>query len=106
MITEDEVMSLLQRADPARRLVAPPDADAAAYLDSLRARSRDVTLIDTEPEETQPDEVAADPRRLPPWIYAVAGGVIAAGLVAASSPSSAKRAGKATALSHHWLGMA
>ncbi len=75
MITEDEVMSLLQRADPARRLVAAPDADAAAYLDSLRARSSDVTLIDTEPEEIQPDEVAADRRRRPPWIYAVAGGV-------------------------------
>jgi hypothetical protein len=54
VITEDEVLRLLERADPARLAVAPPAADAASYLDALRRRSTTVTLIDTKPTPTRP----------------------------------------------------
>ena len=55
MITEDEVMRLLERADPARSSHTIPDADAAGYLAALRTRSTTVTLIGTEPTPTRPE---------------------------------------------------
>ena len=43
MITDDEVMRLFERADPARVDDAAPVVDAAGYLDALRTRSSNVT---------------------------------------------------------------
>ena len=54
MITDDEVMRILERADPARVDDDIPMIDAADYLDALRERSINVTLIDTEPTSTRP----------------------------------------------------
>ena len=56
MITEDEATQLLKRADPARTDHRAPVVDAAGYLATLRARSSDVTFIDTEPTRTEPDD--------------------------------------------------
>jgi hypothetical protein len=53
VITEDEVMRLLERADPARSGHTVPVDDAAGYLAALRTRSTNVTLIDTEPNPTR-----------------------------------------------------
>jgi hypothetical protein len=58
MITDDEVLRLFERADPAQDDDRSPVVDANAYLDALRARSIDVTLTRT-PEPTTTDE----PRR-------------------------------------------
>jgi hypothetical protein len=55
VITEDEVMRLLERADPARSGYTVPVVDAAGYLATLRTRSTTVTLIDTEPTPTRPN---------------------------------------------------
>jgi hypothetical protein len=55
MITEDEATRLLKRADPARLDDSSWVVDAAGYLATLRARSSNVTLIDTEPTPTRPD---------------------------------------------------
>jgi hypothetical protein len=49
VITEDEVMRVLERADPVRLGDATPPVDAAGYLDALRTRSTTVALIDIEP---------------------------------------------------------
>lgn len=54
MITEDEVMRLLERADPVRNSGAVPGTAAAGYVDAVRTRSMIVTLIDTEPRNTEP----------------------------------------------------
>ncbi len=54
MITEDEVMDLLERADPVLRIHPAPAVDAAEYLDALRARSCNVDDIDTEPTANNP----------------------------------------------------
>lgn len=54
MITENDVMRLLERADPARGGDAAAVVDAAGYLDAIKARSTHVTLIDTEPTPTRP----------------------------------------------------
>jgi hypothetical protein len=53
VITEDEVMRLLERADPARSGHTFPDVDAAGYLAALRTRSTTVTLIDTGPSPSR-----------------------------------------------------
>ena len=55
MITEDEATRLLKRADPARADHRALVVDAAGYLATLRARSSNVTVIDTEPTRTEPD---------------------------------------------------
>ena len=49
MITEEEVMDLLERADPVRHIHPAPAVDAAGYLDALRTRSSNVDYIDAEP---------------------------------------------------------
>jgi len=46
IITDDDVWELFQRADPARRRDITPIADAATYLDGLRASDARVTRID------------------------------------------------------------
>jgi hypothetical protein len=53
VITEDEVMRLLERADPAHGRDNAPVVEAAGYLDATQARSTNVTLIDTEPSPTR-----------------------------------------------------
>ena len=70
MITDDEVMRLFERADPARADDAAADADPPVYLTALRTRSSNVTLIDTEPTRTQP------PNRHR-WLIAAAAAVVA-----------------------------
>jgi hypothetical protein len=54
LITDDEVMRLFERADPARTDETAPVINTAGYLDALQARSSNVTLIDTEPTPTGP----------------------------------------------------
>jgi transglutaminase superfamily protein/transglutaminase TgpA-like protein len=54
VITEDEVMLLLERADPVRTRGAVPGTAAAGYVDAVRTRRMIVTLIDTEPRNTEP----------------------------------------------------
>jgi hypothetical protein len=49
VITDDEVMRLFERADPARVNDPAPVIDATGYLDTLRTRSIDVTLTETPP---------------------------------------------------------
>ena len=70
MITDQEVMRILERADPASEDDDSPMIDAAGYLDALRTRSVNVTIIDTEPTSTRP------PRRRWPIIVAAAGAVM------------------------------
>ena len=53
MITDDEVMRVLERADPARCDDVAPLIDAAGYLDALRTRTTTVALVDDEP--TRPE---------------------------------------------------
>ena len=54
MITDDEVMRLFERADPARVNDPAPVIDADGYLDTLRTRSIDVTLTKTPPTPSGP----------------------------------------------------
>jgi hypothetical protein len=54
VITDDEVLMLFERADPARLADARPVPDAAGYLDALRARSINVQLIETDQPPTEP----------------------------------------------------
>jgi hypothetical protein len=54
MITDDEVMRLFERADPARFNDAMPVVDAADYLAALRTRSNNMTMIETAPTPTEP----------------------------------------------------
>jgi hypothetical protein len=55
VITDEDVMRLFERADPARVEDTIPDVDATGYLAILRTRSSNVTLIDTEPTRTGPN---------------------------------------------------
>jgi hypothetical protein len=54
VITDDEVMRLFERADPARVDETAPVIVTDGYLATLRTRSSNVTLIDTEPTPTRP----------------------------------------------------
>ncbi len=49
MITDDEVLQLFAQADPARASDIAPRVDAAGYLDALRTRSTDMTLVENPP---------------------------------------------------------
>ena len=62
MITDDEVLQLFERADPARVSDVTPKVDAAAYLDALRTRSTDMTLVENPPRRSD-----AKPRT-PRWL--------------------------------------
>ena len=53
MTTEDEVMRLLERADPVRARRAAPAVDSASYLDALRTRNTNATTIETAPTPTR-----------------------------------------------------
>ncbi len=70
MITDDEVMRLFERADPARVDDAAAVVDPAVSLDTLRTRSSNVTLIDTTPTPIRP------PSRHR-WLIAAAAAVVA-----------------------------
>ena len=48
-MTEDEVIQLLEQADPVRRIEPGPSVDAVGYLDALRTRGTTVTLTHTGP---------------------------------------------------------
>ena len=48
MITDDEVMRLFERADPARSNDVTPTIDAWGYLDALVTRSNDMTITESE----------------------------------------------------------
>ena len=82
MITDDEVLRLFERADPAQTDDAAPAIDAAAYLATLRTRSSTVDYIDTEPTPTEP------PTNRHRWLGAAAAAatvaVIVGGLVLAA----------------------
>lgn len=82
MITDDEVLRLFERADPALTGDAAPAIDAAGYLDTLRTRSSNGGYIDTEPTPTEPPTN----RRWPSAVGAAAATVviIAGGLVLAA----------------------
>ena len=54
MITDDEVMQLFERADPARVSDVDSRVDAAGYLDALRTRSTDMTLVENPPRRSDP----------------------------------------------------
>jgi hypothetical protein len=54
VITDDEVMRLFARADPARVDDDAVVIDAAGYLDALRTRSSNVTIIEPTPTPTEP----------------------------------------------------
>jgi hypothetical protein len=60
MITDDEIMRLFERADPARLNDVTPTSDAWGYLDALVTRSNDMTII--ESETTAPTEPTKPPR--------------------------------------------
>ena len=82
MITEDEVMDLLERADPVRHIHPAPAVDAAGYLDALRTRSSTVDYTDTEPTPTEP--VTNRHRWLSAAAAAVTVAIVAGGLVLAT----------------------
>ena len=48
-MTEDEVIQLLEQADPVRRIEPGPSVDAVGYLDALRTRGTTVALTHTGP---------------------------------------------------------
>jgi hypothetical protein len=52
VITDDEVLQLFERADPARASDVTPKVDAAGYLDALRTRSTDMTLVENPPRRS------------------------------------------------------
>ena len=54
MITDDEVLRLFERADPARIEDEAAVTDAAGYPDALRTRSSNVTMIEPTPTPTAP----------------------------------------------------
>jgi hypothetical protein len=53
VITDDEVLRLFERADPARVDDDASVVDAAGYLDALRTRSSNVTIIEPTPTPTE-----------------------------------------------------
>jgi hypothetical protein len=67
VITDDEVMRVFERADPALREPADPPMDATDYLESLRARDGNADVIVMELERVTHEP--APPRR---WLVAAA----------------------------------
>ena len=82
MTTDDEVLRLFERADPALTDDTTPARDAAGYLDALRTRSSTVDYLDAEPTLPNP------PTNRPRWLAAAAAAatvaVIVGGLVLAA----------------------
>ena len=68
MITDDEVMRVLEQANPASVDDPIPMLDAAGYRDLLDARNTTMTLIDNEPTTSEP----SSGRRWPILIAAAA----------------------------------
>ena len=75
MITDNDVMRLFEKADPARVPPATPPLDADAYLDTLRLRSTDVSLTDLSVPPTPP----RDRRNLMTLVAVVLVAVLVAG---------------------------
>ena len=63
MITEDEVMRLLEQADPARRPDAAVAADPAAYLHALHGRTGTMSPRAAAPERRPRRRTAGRPAR-------------------------------------------
>jgi hypothetical protein len=76
VITDDEVMRLFERADPARVDETAPVIDADGYLATLRTRSSNVTVIDTEATPTGPTSRHR-------WLIAAAAAAVVAVVVGA-----------------------
>jgi hypothetical protein len=66
MITDDEVMRLLEEADPGRAADISPVSDARSYLDTLRS------TIDVPAVATVPTSIPPTRRRVRPVVAAVA----------------------------------
>jgi hypothetical protein len=77
VITDEDVMRLFERADPARHDDVAPVMEATGYLDALQARS--TYVIDTE--TIRPPNRPASRRRWPIIAAAAAGVVIVAGVI-------------------------
>jgi hypothetical protein len=89
MITDDEVMRLFERADPARLNDVTPTIDAWGYLDSPVTRSNDMTII--ESETAAPTEPTKPPRWSMIALAAAAGvAIVAGGIVLASRDEPAE----------------
>ena len=89
MITDDEVMRLFERADPARLNDVTPTIDAWGYLDALVTRSNDMTII--ESETTIPTEPTKPPRwSLIALAAAAAVAIVGGGFVLASRDEPAQ----------------
>jgi hypothetical protein len=89
MITDDEVMRLFERADPARLKDVTPTIDSWGYLEAIVTRSNDMTI--TESETT----TQLEPTRPPRWsmIVLAAAAVVAivgGGIVLASRDEPAQ----------------
>ena len=78
MITDDEVMRVLEQANPASVDDPIPMLDVAGYRDVLDARNTTMTLIDSEPTPSEP----SSGRRWPILIAAAAAVVVAIAVVA------------------------
>lgn len=76
MITDDDVMRLFERADPARYDRATSVPDATGYLDALRTRSIDMTITQTTPLPTEP-------KRPPRWPILLAAAAVVSIVVGA-----------------------
>ena len=75
MITDDDVMQLFERADPARVPAELPRLDAIGYLDALRLRSADIALTDI----SSPPAPPRDRHRLITLAAVILLGVLVAG---------------------------
>src|SRR5262245_21744163 len=53
VITDEEVMRLFERADPARSADAESVFDAASYLDALRARGAEMAPVESQPTDNE-----------------------------------------------------
>ena len=81
MITDEEVLRLFERADPAPRDETTPVVDAAAYLAALEARRTDVTIVELETDSSEPGPDPVERSHSRRWIVAAAAAVAGVALV-------------------------
>jgi Tol biopolymer transport system component len=86
VITDDEVMGLLERANPASVDDPIPMLDVADYRDVLQTRTTTVTLIDSKPAPTEP----TGRRRWPTVIAAAAVVLVVVGAFVVSGSRDAR----------------
>jgi hypothetical protein len=93
MTAENEMMRLLERADPVRDHSAAPMVDAAQYLEQLTVRDRVVPAVDfAEVEEERAHEKVVDTEPSPNkqgahrrWLIGATAAVVAAAIAVAAS---------------------